>query len=209
MPCCAFLSSVDQALPSISSLHSSWVVGTTVHPNAVLAWLHFLQEKAAEGGEPTTLEDLSAYLILQRAEESLGFDASQYGLTDGQAGDIAITFARYDANDDFRLELSELRKLRCMGRQILHGVMNVSGFCGAVLHPGARQTDGWMPINRFGGNVVRNFACLFVEPKMRGSSCSCLIVIGAPLCLCLPWMLRMHFVCASVGACAAKTTCST
>lgn len=61
--------------------------------------------------EPSTLRNLSAYLTLQSAKEKYGFDASQYGLTDAQAADIATVFAEFDSNDDGRLELSELRRL--------------------------------------------------------------------------------------------------
>jgi len=65
-----------------------------------------------QGGASTgTLEKLSAYLTLSNAEKSYGFDPSKYGLTEAEALDIAARFARYDANDDGRLELAEMERL--------------------------------------------------------------------------------------------------
>jgi len=40
-----------------------------------------------------------------------GFKPEAFGLTEAQAADIALIFARYDTNDDGRLDLGELRRL--------------------------------------------------------------------------------------------------
>ncbi len=65
---------------------------------------------ADEGTASNTLSNLSAFLTLQKAEEK-GFVASQYGLSEEQAGQIAVIFSKYDLNDDMRLEKSELNNL--------------------------------------------------------------------------------------------------
>lgn len=50
------------------------------------------------------------FLTLQKAEAK-GFSAEKYGLTADQAADLAVTFTKYDLNDDMVLEASEIRKL--------------------------------------------------------------------------------------------------
>lgn len=64
-------------------------------------------------GEDTasTLENLSAYLILVRAKEDFGFDPAVYNLTDEDATRIANQFSQYDLNDDGVLEVLELGRL--------------------------------------------------------------------------------------------------
>jgi hypothetical protein len=61
-----------------------------------------------------TLASLSAYLTLQRAKELYGFDPAKYGLTEAQAANVAGVFARFDSNDDGRIDLYELRALWCV-----------------------------------------------------------------------------------------------
>lgn len=83
----------------------------------------FVTQEESASGSPTTLADLSAYLVLQNAYDKLNFDAKQYGLTDSEVSTIALEFAKYDLNDDFRLQPSEFEKMR-------YGVV----LCGTVLH---------------------------------------------------------------------------
>lgn len=65
-----------------------------------------------QGGASTgTLEKLSAYLTLSNAEKSYGFEPAKYGLSEADALDIAARFARYDANDDGKLETAEMGRL--------------------------------------------------------------------------------------------------
>ncbi|GIL73826.1 hypothetical protein Vretimale_5316 [Volvox reticuliferus] len=59
----------------------------------------------------STLQNLSAYLTLAHAKERLGFDPARYGLSEAEAGEIAYVFSTYDVNDDYRLELSEVKRL--------------------------------------------------------------------------------------------------
>jgi hypothetical protein len=70
----------------------------------------FLQSQAGQSAD-STLSNLSAYLTLSNARDKYNFDPAKYGLTDSEAGQIAVIFARYDLNDDMRLEESELRRL--------------------------------------------------------------------------------------------------
>lgn len=50
-------------------------------------------------------------LQLSHARETLGFDPARYGLTAAEAGEIAYVFSCYDKNEDYRLELSEVKRL--------------------------------------------------------------------------------------------------
>lgn len=59
----------------------------------------------------TTLQNLSAYLTLVRAKDLYGFDPAQYGMSEQEAGNIALVFSKYDSNENGRLELSELKAL--------------------------------------------------------------------------------------------------
>ncbi|GFR52591.1 hypothetical protein Agub_g15185 [Astrephomene gubernaculifera] len=59
----------------------------------------------------STLQNLSAYLTLAHAKERFGFDPARYGLSEAEAGEIAYVFSTYDVNDDYRLELSEVKRL--------------------------------------------------------------------------------------------------
>lgn len=66
-----------------------------------------------QGGDASTMssvERLAAFLALANAEKA-GFDPAKYGLTEQQALGIAAKFARFDANDDGCLELSEIEAL--------------------------------------------------------------------------------------------------
>lgn len=73
--------------------------------------LLYLQDITPGGEGPSSLANLSAYLTLQRAEEVYGFQPEKYGLSEAQAADIAGVFSQFDANEDGRLEQSELRVL--------------------------------------------------------------------------------------------------
>ncbi len=68
------------------------------------------QEK--DGGDVSfnSLQNLSVYLTLQKAEEA-GFKAEDYGITGEEAAKIAAVFAKYDENDDFVLSTYELKQL--------------------------------------------------------------------------------------------------
>lgn len=57
------------------------------------------------------LSDLGAYLTLAKAESVQDFDASEFGLTEKEAGDIASIFARFDLNDDGVINKDEFKKL--------------------------------------------------------------------------------------------------
>eukprot|EP01024_Parvocaulis_polyphysoides_P065042 TRINITY_DN7577_c1_g1_i1.p1 TRINITY_DN7577_c1_g1~~TRINITY_DN7577_c1_g1_i1.p1 ORF type:complete len:458 (+),score=106.59 TRINITY_DN7577_c1_g1_i1:238-1611(+) len=70
-----------------------------------------LKTKKMETGEFSTLENLGAYLTLIKAKENLGFKSEDYNVTDEQAGEIAVVFAKYDVNEDYKLELTELKNL--------------------------------------------------------------------------------------------------
>lgn len=59
----------------------------------------------------STLQNLSAYLTLSHARQVYGFDPAQYGMSEREAGDVAYVFSNYDVNDDYRLDLGDLRKL--------------------------------------------------------------------------------------------------
>ena len=70
-----------------------------------------VQSQAGDtGGQRSTLQNLTAFLTLSKAEEK-GFDPSKYELTEEQAGQLASVFAKYDTNDDMVLELSEIQRL--------------------------------------------------------------------------------------------------
>lgn len=57
------------------------------------------------------LTDLGAFLTLQRAQSTYGFDASQFGITDEEAATIAVIFGKFDVNDDGVLSEDEFKKL--------------------------------------------------------------------------------------------------
>ena len=57
------------------------------------------------------LEDLRAYLTLVKAESMQNFDASEFGLSEKEAGDIASIFSRFDLNDDGVISKDEFKKL--------------------------------------------------------------------------------------------------
>lgn len=59
----------------------------------------------------STVENLAAYLTLSRAEDKYGFSPGKYNLTEEEAMDIAVVFARYDENDDGVLQMSEFSNL--------------------------------------------------------------------------------------------------
>lgn len=67
----------------------------------------------AEGGKGAatrsidTLTNLSAYLTLHRAESQAGFDPAAVGMSEAEAADIALAFARFDLDDNGRLDARE------------------------------------------------------------------------------------------------------
>ncbi|KAG2447161.1 hypothetical protein HYH02_007907 [Chlamydomonas schloesseri] len=70
-----------------------------------------LKNMSFASSQRSTLQNLSAYLQLSHAREKLGFDPARYGLSDAEAGEIAYVFSCYDKNEDYRLELSEVKRL--------------------------------------------------------------------------------------------------
>jgi hypothetical protein len=70
-----------------------------------------LKDEFRSGSDANTMENLSAYLTLQRAQQVFGFKPEKYGLSEREAADIAMVFSRYDVNDDGKLQCSELRSL--------------------------------------------------------------------------------------------------
>ncbi|PNW88143.1 hypothetical protein CHLRE_01g016300v5 [Chlamydomonas reinhardtii] len=70
-----------------------------------------LKNMSFASSQRSTLQNLSAYLQLSHARETLGFDPARYGLTAAEAGEIAYVFSCYDKNEDYRLELSEVKRL--------------------------------------------------------------------------------------------------
>ena len=65
-----------------------------------------------QGGDVSydSLQNLSVYLTLQKAEQS-GFKAADYGLDGEEAAKIAAVFSKYDENDDFVLSTYEMNQL--------------------------------------------------------------------------------------------------
>ncbi|KAL4522242.1 hypothetical protein Ndes2437B_g07978 [Nannochloris sp. 'desiccata'] len=57
------------------------------------------------------LSDLGAFLTLQRAQSTYGFNATEFGITDEEAAAIAVIFGKFDLNDDGVLSEDEFRKL--------------------------------------------------------------------------------------------------
>ena len=64
-----------------------------------------------EASKLSSLERLSAYLTIQKAERDYGFDASKHDISNAEVLMLAADFARFDANDDGALELSEVQKM--------------------------------------------------------------------------------------------------
>ncbi|CAK0779977.1 hypothetical protein CVIRNUC_004904 [Coccomyxa viridis] len=64
----------------------------------------------AETSQADTLNNLTVYLTLQKAEQK-GFKAEKYGLSGDQAAEYAVVFSKYDSNDDMVLEASEIGSL--------------------------------------------------------------------------------------------------
>lgn len=65
----------------------------------------------AKAGQASTLQELTAYLVLSNAESKYGFTPEKYALTSAQASSIAVEYAKWDTNDDGKLELSEFEKM--------------------------------------------------------------------------------------------------
>jgi hypothetical protein len=73
--------------------------------------LSLVQNMSTTSPKRSTLQNLSAYLTLANARDRLGFDPARYGLSEAEAGEIAYVFSTYDVNDDYKLGLSEIRRL--------------------------------------------------------------------------------------------------
>lgn len=59
-----------------------------------------------------TLEQLSAYFVLTHAEKTYNWKVSDVpGLTQEGATKAAGVFAKYDSNEDYKLEMNEFKKL--------------------------------------------------------------------------------------------------
>jgi Ca2+-binding EF-hand superfamily protein len=72
-------------------------------------WCGVQEEMDDAAFSPGTLEQLSAYFVLSNAEKS-GFKVSDIpGLTQEQATKAAAVFAKYDKNEDYKLQLNELK----------------------------------------------------------------------------------------------------
>ncbi|GAB4816578.1 hypothetical protein N2152v2_003624 [Parachlorella kessleri] len=81
---------------------------------ALLRMSDLLKDQQAAGSSssgPDMLRDLGAYLTLDRAQRSYGFDAAKAGLTDAKAMEIAVVFSKYDRNDDGVISLDEFKRL--------------------------------------------------------------------------------------------------
>jgi Ca2+-binding EF-hand superfamily protein len=66
---------------------------------------------AATDKSADILTDLGAFLTLQRAQTTYGFNAAEFGITDEEAATIAVIFGKFDVNDDGVLSEDEFRKL--------------------------------------------------------------------------------------------------
>lgn len=51
-----------------------------------------------ENSSADMLTDLGAYLTLDKAQRQYGFEASDYGITDAEAAEIAVAFAKFDTS---------------------------------------------------------------------------------------------------------------
>ena len=58
-----------------------------------------------------TLSNLSAFMIIDEAQEKFGFRASDYGMTPEEGARVAKWFARFDENANQRIEPRELMRL--------------------------------------------------------------------------------------------------
>ena len=70
-----------------------------------------LSEKIEQASDMSSLERLSAYLTIQKAEKDYGFDPSKHDIPGAKMMMLAANFARFDANDDGALELSEVQQV--------------------------------------------------------------------------------------------------
>ncbi|KAF8058031.1 prxl2a [Scenedesmus sp. PABB004] len=95
----------------LSVVDSATLVANTLKVIQTLETIGSQLKDIAPAGATSSLANLSAYLTLQRAEEVYGFQPEAFGLSEAQAADIAGVFSRFDANEDGRLEQSELRTL--------------------------------------------------------------------------------------------------
>lgn len=111
----ALLAAVQQMAGPVTGLNIADRAQVAVNTLKVLQTLDEIAELLKGMGTTSegrsTLQNLSAYLTLSHARATYGFDPEQYGLSEREAGDVAYVFSIYDLNDDYRLELSELRKL--------------------------------------------------------------------------------------------------
>jgi hypothetical protein len=59
----------------------------------------------------STLGNLNSYFVLQHAEKQYGWTPEKAGISNDQATAAAALFARFDGNEDYRLEMSEFKRL--------------------------------------------------------------------------------------------------
>jgi hypothetical protein len=92
---------------------ASSVVNTLKVLQALEEVARLMQEMYGQstGEARDSLKNLSAMLTLSRAKSDLGFDPGQYGLTEKQAGNIALAFSEFDLNDNGSLDISEIGNL--------------------------------------------------------------------------------------------------
>lgn len=104
-----------KALSNLSLVQKAQTAVNSLKVAQALNDISDLLKGQASQNASSTLYNLSAYLTLSNARDKYGFDPAQYNLSDREAGEIATIFARYDLNDDMRLEESELRRLVSQG----------------------------------------------------------------------------------------------
>jgi hypothetical protein len=110
----AFLGAIKQVAGPSSGLNVVEKTKAAVNTAKVIGALNKISAilKEKDGGDVSfnSLQNLSVYLTLQKAEEA-GFKAEDYGITGEEAAKIAAVFAKYDENDDFVLSTYEMNQL--------------------------------------------------------------------------------------------------
>jgi Ca2+-binding EF-hand superfamily protein len=84
--------------------------------DAVLAFL----KSVPEADRNNLLNDLGAYLTLERAERVFGFQPGAFNLTSAEATTIASVFSKYDVNDDGMIDLQEFNRLCLESEETQH-----------------------------------------------------------------------------------------
>eukprot|EP00887_Chlorella_sp_A99_P004440 scaffold30.g4440.t1 len=112
----AFLAAVQDLAEQSTGLSTVDKVQEAVNTFKVLQALTKMNEElkgeqAAGEGKFDMLRDLAAFVTLEKAERSYGFEPKEYGITEAQAAEIAAVFAAVDTNDDGVLSDDEFRRL--------------------------------------------------------------------------------------------------